>query len=82
MEAPSQHFSTRRGFKLFDKFYIIRSCTLKRAPHQWLQSYRLKPFCTVYSKRNKPLLKREVHNETFSILLTLDYQIYYYGLVF
>jgi len=34
---------------------------LKRAPGRWRQ--RLQPF--IFSERNKPLLKREVNNETF-----------------
>jgi len=34
------------------------------------------------SRRIKPLLKREVNNETFLTLLILQYQIYYYILVY
>jgi len=36
----------------------------------------------IYSKRIKPLLKREVNNETFFTSLRSYYQIYYYTLLY
>jgi len=65
---------------LFDLFYQKGSSYLQRTPRKCRQSYRLKHF--IYSKRIKPLLKREVNNETLFTLLELYYLLYYYILLY
>jgi len=55
---------------------------ITRPLHATATDITFEAFYSIYSKRNKPLLKRQVNNETFFTPLRSYYQIYYYSVLY
>ena len=78
--AASQRFSTGTGLKPIWQNLSKWIVQLLEVPMTMAIELTFEAFYIQYSKRNKPILKREVNNETFLTLSKLDNQIYCYSL--